>query len=158
MRNIANALAAAQPESKDYFVSRAKAYQQELLALDEQTRTKFSAIPRDKRKIITNHDALSYYAAAYGITILSATGVSTEGQPTAQNIAALTDQIKQENIKALFIESMADPRQMETIARDTGARLGGTLYTDALSPPHGEAPTYLDMMKVNGERILAGVR
>lgn len=155
VRNIAGALIAARPDKAAQFKERAKAYITKLDALDRQAREAFSALPEEQRKVITTHDAFGYFAQAYGVTFLSPVGLSTEAEPSAANVAELINQIKAENIKTLFIENMSDPRLIEQITKDTGARMGGTLYADALSKPDGEAATYLAMMKVNVERLLA---
>jgi zinc/manganese transport system substrate-binding protein len=108
--------------------------------------------------MITSHDALGYFGAAYGITILSSMGVSTESEPSAGGIARLIKLIRQEKITAVFIENVTDPRLMEQVAKESGVKLGGELYSDALSKPGEAAPTYIDMFKNNVTKIIAAMR
>jgi zinc/manganese transport system substrate-binding protein len=106
-------------------------------------------VPPAKRKIITSHDAFGYFGARYGIAFRAAQGISTEGEPSAGDIARLVAQIRREHIRAVFVENMTDPRIAEALAREAGAAVGGTVYSDALSPPGGPAATYLDMFRHN---------
>ena len=108
--------------------------------------------------MITSHDALGYFGAAYGITILSSMGFSTESEASAGDIAKLIKQIRKEKITAVFIENVTDPRLMEQVAKESGVTLGGELYSDALSKPDGPAPTYIDMFKNNVTKIVAAMR
>lgn len=149
-KNIAAALIEARPAWTEEFKARARAYIAQMKTLDEKARTSFAALPETGRKLIITHDALGYFADAYGLAVVAPVGISTEAQPTPQDIAALIDQIKAEKIRALFLENTTDARLMEQIARDTGTRIGGTLYTDALDD---NAPTYLKMMEANIETV-----
>ena len=106
-------------------------------------------LPQARRKIITSHDAFGYFGAAYGLEIIAPEGVSTESEASAQDVAKIIRQIKAENIPAVFIENITDHRLLDQIARETGAKIGGALYSDALSGPDGPAPTYLDMFRHN---------
>jgi zinc/manganese transport system substrate-binding protein len=108
-----------------------------------------NSIPPGQRRIITTLDAFGYYGARYGVEFLSAEGISTEFEPSAKAIAALVRQIEREKVRAVFIENMTSPRMAEMLARETGAVLEGTVYSDALSPPGGPAATYLDMLQCN---------
>ena len=115
-------------------------------------------IPADQRRIITTHDAFGYYGARYGVEFLSAEGISTEFEPSAKAIAALVAQIKREKVRAVFIENMTSPRMAQMLARETGAVLGGTVYSDALSPAGGPAANYLDMLQHNTTLFAAAMR
>ena len=106
-------------------------------------------MPPARRKVITSHDAFGYYARAYGVQFLAPQGVSTDSEPSAQDVARLIRQIRAEKIRALFVEQLASPRLLEQIARETGIRPAGALYSDALSPADGPAATYVDMMRHN---------
>ena len=106
-------------------------------------------LPEERRRIITSHDAFGYFGAAYGLEIIAPEGVSTESEASAQDVAKIIRQIKAEKIPAVFIENITDHRLLDQIARETGAKIGGTLYSDALSGPDGPAPTYLDMFRHN---------
>ncbi|MEZ0282840.1 metal ABC transporter solute-binding protein, Zn/Mn family, partial [Methyloceanibacter sp.] len=107
----------------------------------------------DRRRIITSHDAFGYFGAAYGIEVIAPEGVSTESEASAKDVAKIIRQIKAEKIPAVFIENITDHRLLDQIARETGAKIGGTLYTDALSEPDGPAPTYLGMFRHNIEAL-----
>jgi len=156
--NIARALAAADAEHAAGYRDRAERYAGELRELDAWARRVISAIPTAKRKIITSHDALGYLADAYAIEVHAPIGFSTTSEASAGEIAALIQQIRREHIKAVFIENASDPRLVKQIARETGAKLGGTLYPEALSEPGGPAPTYVQMFRHNIETIRVGMQ
>lgn len=152
-RNIVEALSAADPEGAAAFRRRGEAYAAEMRKLHEVIRADMAAIPADQRRIITTHEALAYFGRDYGIEMLAATGISTEAEPTASNIARLTRQIKDKKVRAVFLESMTSGKLIEQLARNSGAVVGGTLYTDALSKPGGPAATYLSMIRHNARTI-----
>lgn len=157
VRNIADALAKADPENADAYEANATAYIAELKDLDAWVRGEISKVPSEKRKVITTHDAFGYFGDAYGVAFHAPLGFSGGAQPSAQALARLIDQVRAESIKALFIETMSDPRMMETIARETGAEMGGALYSDALSRADGEAPTYIAMFRHNVPLLVAAM-
>jgi zinc/manganese transport system substrate-binding protein len=156
--NIARGLAAADPAGEAIYQANAAAYKAKLSNLDQWVKSEFAGIPKVKRSMITSHDALGYLGAAYGITILAPMGVSTESEPAAGDIAKLIKQIRREKITAVFIENVTDPRLMEQVAKESGAALGGELYSDALSKPDGPAATYIEMFKNNVAKIVAAMR
>jgi zinc/manganese transport system substrate-binding protein len=147
--NIAAGLAAADPANAAAYRTTAEAYATAIRQTDAWIEAQFAPIPAQSRRIITTHDAFGYYGARYGIEFLAAEGLSTEAEPSARAIAALVAQIKREKVPAVFLENMTDPRLAEMLMRETGARLGGTVYSDALSPPGGPAATYLAMFRHN---------
>jgi ABC-type Zn uptake system ZnuABC Zn-binding protein ZnuA len=100
---------------------------------------------------------LQYLAKAYGITLLSINGWTNNSEPSAAELARLTQQIRQENIHALFLDSITDPRAMQQVAKETGVSIGGTLYGDALSKPGEEADTYLKMLRHDVTTLKAGM-
>ena len=153
--SIAEALAKADPANATAYRSRAKEYEAELRLLDADIRKSLSAIPPARRRVITSHDAFGYFGSAYGVTFLAPPGPSTEAQAAAKGVARLIEQIRREKIRTLFVENITDPRLIEQIARETGARIGGRLYSDALSDAQGPAPTYIGMMRHN-TRLLTG--
>ena len=155
--NIARALAAADPAHADDYRRRAEAYDRELAALDRDIRSQLGAFPADRRKLITSHDAFQYFGRAYGIDFRAPVGVSTESEPSAGEVAALIRQMRDEGIRALFVENITDPRLVEQLAREAGAVVGGRLYSDSLSGPTGPAPTYLDMFRHNAGEIAKAV-
>jgi zinc/manganese transport system substrate-binding protein len=151
--NIASALAAADPAHAETYRLRAEAYDRELAALDQDIRSRLNAVPTDRRKVITSHDAFQYFGRAYGIEFHAPVGLSTESEPSADEVAALVRQMKDEGVRALFVENITDPRLMRQLAREAGAVIGGTLYSDSLSDPQGPAGTYLDMFRHNADEI-----
>lgn len=151
---IAKALEAADPGDKAYFESNAQRYEAGLAALDRETKAAIEAIPPARRKILTTHDALGYFAKAYGVEILAPLGISTEQEPSAATVAALIQQIRKEGIKTYFLENSSDPRLIDQIAGATGAKPGGELYVESLSKPDGPAATYEAMFKYNAALIV----
>ena len=147
--NIADALAKADPEGATAYRANAERYDGELKALDAEIRAAFAALPAERRKVVSSHDAFGYFGRAYGIRFLSPVGVSNNAEPTAQGVARLIRQLKAEKVPAVFIENVADPRLIERIRSESGAQIGGTLYSDALSKAGGPAPSYVQMMRAN---------
>jgi zinc/manganese transport system substrate-binding protein len=155
--NIARALAAADPPHAEAYQDRLRDYEVRLEALDRRVREELAAIPAEKRRVITNHDAFAYYGKAYGVTFLAPEGISPESEPSAAAIAGLIRQIRRERIKALFIENISDPRLVEEIARETGSAPGPPLYSDALSGANGPASSYIKMLEYNTAALTAGM-
>jgi zinc/manganese transport system substrate-binding protein len=147
--NIRDALIAADPADAAAFRANAERYLAELDALDADVRTAIAKIPPGRRKVITTHNAFGYFAAAYGIAFLAPAGVSTETEPSASDIAALIRQIRTDKIPAVFLENLSDDRLIGRIAVETGAKAGGTLYSDSLTDEKGPAPTYIDLVRHN---------
>jgi zinc/manganese transport system substrate-binding protein len=147
--NIRDALVAADPMGGGIYRDNADRYLAKLDALDRDVRAAVAQIPPQRRKVISTHDAFGYFAAAYGIEFIAPQGVSTESEPSARDIAAIITQIKASKIPAVFLENISDPRLMRRISTETGARIGGTLYSDSLTGEKGDAPTYIDMVRHN---------
>jgi zinc/manganese transport system substrate-binding protein len=151
--NIAAGLAQADPaNASEYYTNRA-VFVAEIVALKSDIDAMMAALPADKRTVVTPHDAFGYFAEAYNLTFEAPQGMSTESEVSAADVAALITQIRRESISAVFIESITDNRMMEQIANETGATIGGTLYSDALSGETGPASTYLDMMRHNATTL-----
>jgi zinc/manganese transport system substrate-binding protein len=155
--NIRDALIKADPAGQATYAANAAAYLAKLDALDREIRTRLARIPEDRRRLITSHDAFGYFADAYGIEFSAPGGLSTDAEPSALAVARIIRRIRSERIGALFLENVVDPRLVQLIARETGARIGGTLYSDALTGPDGPAPTYLDMMRHNVQKLAAAL-
>jgi zinc/manganese transport system substrate-binding protein len=151
--NIRDALVVADPAGKPAYEANAMRYLAELETLDSDIRASLAQIPADRRKIITSHDAFGYYAEAYGVQFTAPRGISTEAEASARDVARLIQQIRKEKITAVFVENISDQRLVQQIAAETGARIGGTLFSDALSKADGPAPTYIDMMRYNTKTI-----
>jgi zinc/manganese transport system substrate-binding protein len=147
--NIRDALIAADPADAAVFRANAERYLGELNALDAEVRAAIAKIPPERRKVITTHNAFGYFAAAYGVTFVAPVGVSTESEPSARDIATLIQQIKAEKIPAVFLENLGDDRLIRRIAAETGAKAGGTLYSDSLTDEKGPAPTYIALVRHN---------
>jgi zinc/manganese transport system substrate-binding protein len=147
--NIRDGLIAADPDGKAVYETNAAKYLAALDAEEKAVKVAIATLPPERRKIITSHDAFGYFGAAYGLEIIAPEGVSTESEASAQDVAKIIRQIKAEKIPAVFLENVTDHRLLDQIARETGAKIGGTLYSDALSGSDGPAPTYLDMFRHN---------
>jgi zinc/manganese transport system substrate-binding protein len=114
-------------------------------------------VPADRRKVITGHDAFRYFANAYGVQFLAPRGFKTDSEPTAKDVAALIRQVREQKIKALFVENMTNPGLIDQIARESGGVVGARLYSDALSAPDGPAATYEALMRHNVTALVAGM-
>jgi zinc/manganese transport system substrate-binding protein len=147
--NIRDALVAADPADAEVFRTNTDHYLKNLDALDREVREAIAKIPPERRKVISTHDAFGYFAAAYGIEFIAPEGVSTESEASARDIAGIITQVKSSKIPAVFLENISDPRLMRRIATETGAKIGGTLYSDSLTGEKGDAPTYIDMVRHN---------
>ena len=146
---IRDALMAADPADAEAFRSRATRYLAELDALDAEVHAAIGKLPPERRKVISTHDAFGYFAAAYGIAFIAPLGVSTETEPSARDIAKIIAQVRAEKIPAVFLENISDDRLVGRIAAETGARIGGTLFSDSLTGEKGDAPTYIAMVRHN---------
>src|SRR5438046_2677014 len=151
--NIRDALIAADPASKDTYVANAAAYLAKLDALEREVREVIAKIPADRRRVITSHNAFGYFQDAYGLSFTAPQGVSTEAEASAKDVAAIITQIKKQKVAAVFLENVTDPRLVQQIARETGAKVGGTLYSDALTDEKGDAPTYIDLIRHNLKQL-----
>jgi zinc/manganese transport system substrate-binding protein len=147
--NIRDSLIAADPAGAEIYRAGASAYLAKLEALDREVRDAVARIPERRRKVISTHDAFGYFAAAYGIAFIAPQGVSTESEASARDIAGIITQVRNGKIPAVFLENITDPRLMRRIAAETGARIGGTLYSDSLTAENGDAPTYIELVRHN---------
>ncbi len=151
--NIRDALSAADPAGKASYEANATAYLAELDRLEGEVKAAIARIPAERRKAITTHDAFGYFVKAYGIDFVAPQGVSTEAEASARDVARIIRQVKTQKIPAVFLENVTNPRLVEQIARESGAKVGGRLYSDALSAETGPAGTYIRMMKHNISEI-----
>ena len=156
--NIADGLCAADAAGCADYRTGAARTTDALKKLDADIRAAWAPIPLPERKVITSHAAYAYYGQAYGVRFLSPQGVSTESEASAKGVAQLVRQIKKEGIKALFVENVADPRLIEQIARETGVKPSGQLYSDSLTPTGGGAPTYIALIRANTQRLIQAMR
>ena len=156
--NILTGLEAADPAGREHYRSKAEAYRRELDALDVEIRTMLSIIQPDRRTVVTSHDAFGYFGEAYGLKFVAPQGMSTAAEATARDVARIIQQIRRDRIAAVFLENISDPRLAQRIAAESGARIGGTLYSDALSADSGPAGTYIAMMRHNAKVIAEALR
>jgi len=158
IRNITAGLVAADPGNEAHYRRNAEAYAARLAALDQWVRAEIAKVPAARRKIVTSHDAFGYFGEAYGVRFLAPQGVSTEAEPSAAEVGRLIRLIKAENITALFMENMSNPATLQRIAQETGLRVRGRLYADALSAESGPAPTYEAMFRHNLSLMVPAMR
>ncbi|WP_369609003.1 metal ABC transporter substrate-binding protein [Snodgrassella alvi] len=156
-RNVAKALIKVDPQGKAYYQQRLAAYQRQLAELNNWATKIFNAVPADKRKVLTGHDAFAYMAKRYNIQFIAPQGVSTEAEPSARQVAAIISQIRREHIKAIFIENIKNPKMVQRIASETQTKISGRLYSDALSNG-APAATYIDMFRFNVNALAAAMK
>jgi zinc/manganese transport system substrate-binding protein len=156
--NIRDALVAADPASGQVFRGNAEAYLAKLDALDREVRTAVAQIPEGRRKVISTHSAFGYFAAAYDVEFIAPVGVSTESEASARDVADIITQVRSAKTPAVFLENVSDPRLIRRIAAETGAKVGGTLYSDSLTAEKGEAPTYIEMVRHNIKALTSALR
>ncbi|QGM45645.1 metal ABC transporter substrate-binding protein [Methylocystis heyeri] len=152
--NIRDGLAAADPGRAALYDANAAQYLKELEALDAEIRRELGAIPADRRRVVSTHDAFGYFSARYGVEFIAPEGLSTESEPSAKDVARIVDAARKEKVAAVFLENVVDPRLARSISADSGARMGGALYSDALSPAGGPAPDYIAMMLHNVRELV----
>ena len=157
VENIRVALSAAMPAHSADFQSRATDYLKQIDALEKSTQARIAAVPMERRRVITSHDAFGYFARAYKVTFYPLQGLSTASEPSAADVVRIVNEIKKNKVTAIFAENISDPRVLERVAKDTGTNIGGTLYADALSAPGTQADTYLKMFELNVSTIVAGI-
>jgi zinc/manganese transport system substrate-binding protein len=156
-QNIRDALIKADPDGTSVYEANAAKFIAAIDELEPQVKAQIETIPVAKRKIITSHDAFGYFGKAYGFEFLAPQGVSTESEASAKDVAKIIKQIKAEKIPAVFMENISDPRLLEQISRESGAKIGGSLFSDSLSPSDGPAATYLDMFRSNVKTLVAAL-
>ena len=149
--NIRDGLIAADPDGKAIYTQNTLQYIAQLKELDQWIRTQVALIPSEKRLLVTNHESFGYFADRYGFTITGTVipSTSSEASPSAQQMAGLIDRIRQQKVKAIFLETGANPQLANQIAQESGAQVITNLYTHSITAPDGEAPGYIGMMKHN---------
>ncbi|PXW98843.1 zinc/manganese transport system substrate-binding protein [Sphaerotilus hippei] len=152
--NLQAGFARLRPESAALMQQRTRAYLAQVDALDRDTRARLATIPVADRRVVTTHDAFGYLARAQDIEFLAAQGWDTHSEASAADIARLIAQIRRQHARAVFIENISDPRLARRLAREAGATVGGTLYSDALSAPGTAADTFLKMYAHNVDMLV----
>lgn len=155
IQNITSALITLRPRHADEFTQRRQQYLQHLNRLEERLRAQIAEVPADKRIVVTSHDAFGYLGREFDIRFLAPLGLSIEVEASAEDVAAIVDQIREQNVRALFVENINNPRLLQRIAAETNIAIGGRLYSDALSEVDGPADTYLNMMQHNIGSLIA---
>ncbi len=155
-RQIRDALIAVDPDGRATYESNAAAFDKKLEALSKWTRVELAKLPKQKRVLVTSHDALGYFARDYGFEVLPVQGISTTDQPSSQKVRKLIESIKDEGVKAIFAENIENPKVLQQITKETGAKLGGVLYADGLGT--GDAGTYEGMMRHNVTTIVSALQ
>lgn len=153
-RNIAAGLAKADPRNASYYETRAAGYVARMKALDSEIRAALAAIPPENRRVISSHDAFGYFGDAYGIEFIPVAGFSSQAEPSARDVARIVKLAREAQVGAVFIENMSSPVMAQQIARESGAIMGGTLYSDALGPADEPAASYLGMFSWNAGRLV----
>ena len=157
VRNIAKALSEVDPANAKTYASNRDAYLSKLHALLKTANQRMATLPASQRKVVTSHDAFGYLGQAWQLEFLAPVGLSTTDEPSAAEVAALIRQLRTEGARAVFVDNIQDPRLIEQIAEEAGARVGGTLYSDALAS-EGPASTYLGMFQHNLDTLLAALK
>jgi zinc/manganese transport system substrate-binding protein len=158
IRNISAGLIQADPAGKAEYQRRASEYAAKVQALDDWAKRQFASVPAAKRKMLTSHDAFGYLGEHYQLQVLAIQGVSTESEASAKGVAQLTRQVRNERVKAVFMENMTDARLLKQLSTEAKVQIGGKLYADALSGPKGPAASYLQLMRYNVETIMKSFR
>ncbi len=158
VNNIVGGLSELLPKDASFFKKQGETYKKSLEDLEKKIHEELRTIPINERKVITGHDAFAYLGKEFNIQFYAPQGLSTEAEPSAKSVVALISLIKREDIQAIFIENISNPRLIEQIASESGMKIGGVLYSDALSPPGSEADTYLKMMAFNLDTIVKALK
>jgi zinc/manganese transport system substrate-binding protein len=156
--NLSAAFVQRWPAQRAEIDQRGADYLSRINQLDTRVRGWLAAVPRAQRRVITSHDAFGYFGAAYGVDFLAPQGWNTHSEPSAAAVARLIRQIKQHGVRAVFLENISDPRLVERIAQEGGVRIGGTLYSDALSKAGGPASTYLALIEHNARSLASALQ
>ena len=152
--NIAETMAEIDPENAAAYKANARAYTARLKKLHDRALGQLKRLPADQRTVVTAHDAFGYLEATYGLTFLAPVGIDTDAEPSARDVARLIDHLKQVGAGALFVENITSPSLVQQIARETGIRIGGRLFSDALSERGGPATSYEKMFEHNLETLI----
>ena len=156
---VRDALAKADPGGRRSYQRRAAAYVEKLRKLDAGIADCVGRVPPDKRKIVTTHDALGYFADRYRVTVTGAVipSLSTQAQASARDVDKLVEQIRGERVEAIFPEASLTQKLEQAISREAGAKVGGKLYADTLGPEGSGASTYLDATRHNAAELVDGM-
>jgi ABC-type Zn uptake system ZnuABC Zn-binding protein ZnuA len=156
---IRDALSEADPDGRATYERNARLYIKRLTDVDRDVEACIAKLPQGKRKIVTTHDSLSYFAHRYGVEVIGAVipSLSTQAQPSAKDINALVDQVEEEGVEAIFPESALSDKLERAVSREAGAQVGEPLFTDSLGPEGTPASTYIGSMRENARRLALGM-
>jgi ABC-type Zn uptake system ZnuABC Zn-binding protein ZnuA len=159
VENNEQALNTLDPANAGTYQANATAYTAELGQLDAEIETAVAAVPPENRKLVTDHESFGHFATHYGFTVIGSVipSISTLSSPSAQELAALQQQITEEGVKAIFVGTTTNPALAEQIANDISIQVV-PLYAESLSEPGGPAPTYLDFMRYDVSAIVEALK
>jgi zinc/manganese transport system substrate-binding protein len=157
---IRDGLIQADPAGKDEYSQNASSYISELKSLNQWVKAQVAQIPVNRRLLVTNHDAMGYYARAYDFTIIGAVipSLTTDASPSAQQMANLIDTIKNSDAPAIFLDIGENKKLAQQVASETGVKVVTDLYVESISGPTGPAPTYIDMIKYDTNVIISELK
>ena len=160
VENIRDGLTTADPEGAEVYKANADAYIAQLKELDSWIQSQVDTLSPEERLLVTNHEALGYFADRYGFAVIGAVvpSLSSEASPSAQEMADLVDQIKTSSATTIFLDASDNPSLAEQIAREAGVKVITGLHLESLTAAGGPAPTYIDMMKFNTELIVTNIK
>jgi manganese/zinc/iron transport system substrate-binding protein len=155
---VATALVARDPQHAEEYTSRAKALTEELAALDAWCKTELATVPAERRIVVTSHDAFSYFGRAYGYEVVGLQGISTVTEAGISDVTKLVDFIKRKKVPAIFVESSVPRAAIDRVSQDSGAKVGGTLFSDAMGASGTPEGTYDGMVRANVKTIIEALR
>lgn len=156
--NVARALAELDPPGAGVYQANAQLYDQQLASLDGWVRTRVKAVPAERRKLVTSHDAFAYFGEAYGFEVVPVQGISTDAEASTRDVARVVDLVGKTGVKTLFVETSVNPKLIEQVARETRTRVGGALYSDSTGPLDSPGGSYVGMVRDNVSLIVEGLR
>ena len=157
-QNIAKALSELDPENKDYYNTNLENYLKQLDELDSWIHSEINTIPEQKRVIVTSHDAFRYFGRAYGLEVHGLQGLSTEAKVRTEDVTRIVDLVKSRGLRSVFIETSVNPKLLEQVSRETGAQVGGTLYSDSIGDEGTEGGSYIGAVKTNVTTIVNALK
>src|SRR6266545_835137 len=157
VEKIRDALIALDPQGKDGYMSRANAYNEELVSLDSELKAKAATVPQDRRKLVTSHDAFPYFAKAFGFEVVGFVQPEPDHEPSAQELASLVDTVKDAKVPAVFVETGVSKSLTETLAKEAGvSKVVADLPTDSLLA--APADSYIGLMRVVMDEIVTALK
>jgi ABC-type Zn uptake system ZnuABC Zn-binding protein ZnuA len=156
--NVEKALSALDAPGASVYAANARLYDAQLASLDGWVRERVKAVPAERRKLVTSHDAFAYFGESYGFQVVPVQGISTDAEASTQDVARVVDLVKQVGVKTLFVETSVNPKLIEQVARETGSKVGGALYSDSTGPLDSPGGTYVGMVRDNVSLLVEGLK